>query len=194
VAEPGDSGWNHFSDVFCGDSLATESTMNAEPLLNAIARTFAEHRLEAIMVGNAAAALHGAPVTTLDIDFMFRKTPVNMKKLKAVAKSLRAVILKPYYPVSDLFRLINDEQGLQLDFMSRLHGINSFEGLRSRAIIVEFGERELKIADLADIIKSKRATGRDRDLAVLPILEKTLHEKQNRENKEGPRSGTEKGK
>jgi predicted nucleotidyltransferase len=154
--------------------------MNAEPLLNIVARTFAEHRLEAIMVGNAAAALHGAPVTTLDIDFMFRKTPVNMKKLKAVAKSLRAVILKPYYPVSDLFRLVNDDQGLQLDFMSRLHGIHSFEGLRARSQSVQFGERELKIADLADIINSKRATGRERDLAVLPILEKTLHEKQGR--------------
>jgi hypothetical protein len=34
------------------------------------------------MVGNAAAALHGAPVTTLDIDFMFRKNPTNMRKLK----------------------------------------------------------------------------------------------------------------
>ena len=70
--------------------------MNAEPLLRKIARTFAEHRLEAVMVGNAAAALQGAPVTTLDIDFMFRKTPTNLKKLKAIAKDLQAVILKPY--------------------------------------------------------------------------------------------------
>jgi hypothetical protein len=112
----------------------------------------------------------------LDIDFMFRKTPANLKKLKAVAHSLRAVILKPYYPVSDLFRVINDDQGLQLDFMSRLHGIRSFEGLRSRATLVEFGEHRLMIASLADIIKSKRATGRGRDLAVLEILEKTLDE------------------
>jgi hypothetical protein len=156
--------------------------MNAEPLLNRIATVFAEHRLEAIMVGNAAAALHGAPVTTLDIDFMFRKTPLNMKKLKAVAHSLRAVVLKPYYPVSDLFRVVNDEQGLQLDFLSRLHGIRSFEGLRSRAAPVEFGEHSLTIACLADIIKSKRATGRDRDLAVLEILERTLNEQEKSES------------
>jgi len=152
--------------------------MNAEPLLNKIAKALAEHRLEAVMVGNAAAALHGAPVTTLDIDFMFRKTPTNLKKLKAVAQSLRAVILKAYYPVSDLFRVINDDQGLQLDFMSRLHGIRSFEGLRSRAKPVKFGEHELMIASLADIIKSKRATGRSRDLAVLEILERTLNEQE----------------
>ena len=36
--------------------------MNAEPLLNRIAKVFADHRLEVVMVGNAAAALHGAPV------------------------------------------------------------------------------------------------------------------------------------
>jgi hypothetical protein len=53
--------------------------MNAEPLLNRVAKVLAEHRLETVMIGNAAAALHGAPVTTLDIDFMFRKTPANLK-------------------------------------------------------------------------------------------------------------------
>ncbi len=156
--------------------------MNAEPLLQRIARIFAEHRLEAVMVGNAAAALHGAPVTTLDIDFMFRKTTTNLKKLKAVAHSLQAVIFKPYYPVSDLFRVVNDDQGLQLDFMAKLHGIRSFEGLRTRATSVLFGEHELLVASLTDIIKSKRAAGRSRDLAVLEILEKALHEQENLEN------------
>jgi hypothetical protein len=152
--------------------------MNAESLLHRIAKVLAEHRLEAVMVGNAAAALHGAPVTTLDIDFMFRKTPLNLKKLKAVARSFEAVILKSYYRVSDLFRVINDEQGLQLDFMSKLHGIRSFESLRARSSPINFGQHQLKIASLADIINSKRATGRDRDVAVIDILEKTLDEKE----------------
>jgi hypothetical protein len=155
--------------------------MNAEPLLNRVAKVLAEHRLETVMIGNAAAALHGAPVTTLDIDFMFRKTPVNLKKLKAVAQTLRATILRPYYPVSELYRVVNDEQGLQLDFMAKLHGVRSFEGLRSRSVTVKFGEHHLRIASLADIIKSKRATARDRDLAVLSILEKTLSEQETKE-------------
>ena len=42
---------------------------------------YQKHRFEAVMVGNAAAALHGAPVTTLDMDFMFRKTPVNLNSI-----------------------------------------------------------------------------------------------------------------
>ena len=130
------------------------------------------------MVGNAAAALHGAPVTTLDIDFMFRKTPANLKKLKAVARSFGAVVLRPYYPVSDLFRVVNDERGLQLDFMAKLDGIRSFEGLKARSTWAEFGEHKLRIACLADIIKSKRAAGRDRDRAVLKVLERTLDEQE----------------
>jgi hypothetical protein len=165
--------------------------MNAEPLLNYIAAVFAKHRFEAIMIGNAAAALHGAPVTTLDIDFMFRKTPTNLTKLKAIAQNFDASILKPYYPVSDLFRVVNDEKGLQLDFMTKLHGIRSFEGLRSRSESVRFGEHELKIACLEDIIKSKRATGRDRDFAVLEILEKTLHEQKGAQYKKGSGGGSQ---
>ena len=152
--------------------------MNAEPLLNRVARVIADHRLEVVMVGNAAAALHGAPVTTLDIDFMFRKTPTNLKKLKGVAKTFGAVILRPYYPVSELYRVASDDGSLQLDFMAKLDGIRSFEGLKSRAESVRFGERDLKIACLADIIKSKRAAGRDRDRAVLAILQKTLDEQE----------------
>jgi hypothetical protein len=156
--------------------------MNAEPLLHKIAKVMAENRLEAVMIGNSAAALHGAPVTTLEIDFMFRKTPANLGKLKKIARSFDASILKPYYPVSDFYRVVNDDQGIQLDFMAKLHGIRSFEGLKSRAVRVDFGSESLLIASLADIIKSKRAVGRNKDLAVLDILEQTQREQEN--NKE----------
>lgn len=152
--------------------------MNAEPVLKEIARALYECRLEAVLVGNAAAALQGAPVTTLDFDFMFRKTPANLRKLRALARKLSGCILSPYYPASDLYRLVVDDRGLQLDFMPRLHGIRSFEGLRARASRVVFGRHALWVADLRDVIRSKKALGRPKDAAVLPILERTLHEKE----------------
>lgn len=40
------------------------------------------------VVSCAAAALQGAPVTTMDFDFVFRKTPANLRKLKRLAASL----------------------------------------------------------------------------------------------------------
>ena len=152
--------------------------MNAEPILRNIAKALQDCRLEAILVGNAAAALQGAPVTTLDFDFMFRNTPLNLKKLKKVAESLGMSQSQPYYPASDLYRLFQEDTGIQLDFMSRLHGVRSFESLKSRASEVYFGTARLLVADLKDIIRSKRALGRDKDLAVLGILEKTQREKE----------------
>jgi predicted nucleotidyltransferase len=148
--------------------------------LKAIAKALHKARLEAIMVGNAAAALHGAPVTTLDIDFMFRKTAVNLRKLKVLANELDAQILKPFYPLSDLYRVVNDDTGLQIDFMSVLHGIKSFENLRSDTVEVEFEGYKIKVASLEKIIRSKKALGRPRDKAVIDILENTLDEKKKR--------------
>jgi len=147
--------------------------MNASPLLTTLLRAFAAQRLEAVLIGNAAAAMQGAPVTTLDFDFMFRDTPTNLRKLRAIAKSLEAVILRPYYPVSKLYRLVDDATGLQADFMPVIHGVRSFESLRSRAVERRLDGLTVLIASLDDIIASKKAAGRDRDLAVLPVLEQT---------------------
>ena len=108
--------------------------MNATPLLSRILAALREHGLEAVLIGNAAAAMHGAPVTTLDFDFMFRDTPVNLRKLKRVAADLDAMILRPVYPVSKLYRIVDDATGLQADFMPVIHGVRSFEGLKARAV------------------------------------------------------------
>ncbi len=159
-------------------TLSYNLPMNAEPVLQEIAEALDECGLEAVLIGNAAAALQGAPVSTVDFDFMFRKTPVNLKRLKKLSKSLGAVILKPFYPASDLFRLVNDDRGIQLDFMPVVHGVRSFEGLRARASRVFFGRHSVWVADLKDIIRSKRVLGRPRDLAVLEILEKTQNERE----------------
>ncbi len=157
---------------------ASLGRMDAGPLLDSVAAALAGARLEAILIGNAAAAIQGAPVTTVDFDFMFRRTPVNLEKLKKFAAKMDAVILRPYYPISALYRVMNDERGLQVDFMPSIHGVKSFNSLRSRAQKIEIGGQDLWVANLADIIASKRAAARPRDKAVLEILEKTLREKE----------------
>ena len=150
--------------------------MNAEPFLAEVARHLNELHLDVVLIGNAAAALQGAPVTTVDFDFMFRKTPVNLRKLKALAGRLGATVLRPYYPVSDLFRVVRDDDGLQLDFMATIHGVRSFAGLRERSLTIEVSGARLRVAALDDIITSKRAARRPRDLAVMDVLERTREE------------------
>lgn len=150
--------------------------MDAGPLLAEVGRALAAAGLEAVLIGNAAAALHGAPVTTVDFDFLFRPTPRNLAKLKSAARRLRATILRPYYPVSSLYRVVRDDDGLQVDFMGAIHGVRSYEGLRDRAARMDLRGIPLLVASLPDIIKSKRAAGRARDRAVLEILEMTLEQ------------------
>ena len=153
--------------------------MDARPILVLVARALREQGLEAVLIGNSGAAMQGAPVTTLDIDFFIRKTPANIAKLKRLAASLGAVVFTPFYPVSGLFRLTRDDDALQLDFMTTIHGVRSFNGLRSRAVAIEIDGETLWVASLADIIASKRAAGRPRDRAVLDVLEATLKQKEN---------------
>jgi len=161
--------------------------MDARPYLAEIARRLNAVDLEAVLIGNAAAALQGAPVTTVDFDFLFRKTPRNLQKLKAFAKAIGATVLRPYYPASGLYRAMRDD-GLQVDFMTTIHGVRSFEGLRARARILDLDGAPLLVAALPDIIRSKRATGRPRDLAVIDILEKALEEAAKQEKPpRGPR-------
>jgi hypothetical protein len=153
--------------------------MDARPVLIEVARALRTHNLEAILIGNAAAALHGAPVTTVDLDFLIRKTAANLVRLERVAKTLEAVVFSPHYPVSDLYRIMRDDAPLQLDFMTTIHGVKSFNALRSRAESFTLEGESVVIAALTDIIASKRAADRPRDRAVIDVLEQTLRQKEN---------------
>ena len=88
--------------------------------------------------------------------FLFRNTPRNLAKLKRVADSLRATILRPYYPASNLYRVVRDDDGLQLDFMTTIHGIRSYAGLRDRATTIEIHGVGIRVASSSDIIRSIR--------------------------------------
>jgi hypothetical protein len=152
------------------------AAVNATPFLEEIGLALHTVQLEAVLIGNAAAALQGAPVTTVDFDFFFRRTPRNLAKLKLFGRQLGATVLRPYYPASDLFRVVRDEDGLQVDFMGAIHGVRSFEGVRDRAARLVIGRTSILVASLSDIVRSKRAANRPRDRAVLEVLERALEE------------------
>ncbi len=130
--------------------------MDAAPRLVEIADAFAAAQLEAILIGNAGAALHGAPVTTLDFGFLYRPSPANETKLRKVAELLGGQITQPLPTVSTVFRILRADTQLQIDLTSQVHGVKSFNTLRSKAARVEINGRTILVAALADIIKNKR--------------------------------------
>ena len=148
--------------------------MDAAPRLVEIADAFAAAHLEAILIGNAGAALHGAPVTTVDFDFLYRVSPSNEAKLKKVAQALGGQLSQPFPALSSVYRIVRPDTQLQVDLTGQVHGVKSFNSLRSKAIRVDIEGRTLLVAALADIIKSKREANRPQDQAVLHVLQRTL--------------------
>jgi len=128
--------------------------------------------LEAIVVGTVAGVLNGAPVMTQDLDLLVRDTPKNREKIGKLSAALR--IAAPV-EVSELSRALTLIGGaLPIDILfDALPGGLGFEALRSRSSRVQIGDVAATVAALGDVIASKEAAGRPKDLAQLLILRET---------------------
>ena len=51
----------------------------------------AANEVDFIVVGMTAGVLHGAPVTTVDLDVVHRRTPGNVARLRRALETLEAV-------------------------------------------------------------------------------------------------------
>ena len=150
--------------------------MDATKYLIQIAQAMEAAKLEAILIGNAAAALQGAPVHTLAFDFLYDDTAENEEKLSIVADHVGAT-LKQSSPLLDtLYSLDFRPADFYVNFVSVAHGITSIASLRSRATTVAMEGSKLLVASLADVIRSKREAGRPKYKAVMNALEKTFRE------------------
>jgi predicted nucleotidyltransferase len=136
-------------------------------------RALATVQLEAIVVGSTAAALQGAPVMTQDIDLLVRDTERNREKLRQLATLLGTGAPIEQSPLSRTITLLGAAVAVDILF-DDLPGRLTFEALRSRAKRVAIGSLEALVASLEDIIASKEACARPKDLAQLPILRDTL--------------------
>lgn len=128
--------------------------------------------LEAIVIGSVAALLQGAPLTTEDMDILVRDTPRNREKLKGLERLLgqRAVQVSPLSPT---LRVATPRAHVDILF-DEISGKLGFQSLRSRSSRITIGDQEAVVAALEDVIASKEAAGRPKDLAQLPILRDTL--------------------
>lgn len=129
-------------------------------------------RLEAIVVGSVAGILQGSPVTTQDLDLLVRDTPANRKKIAALGTALGARP-RPISELSSALRIDLPEATVDLLF-DRLPGDLSFQALRARSLAMSLGEATALVACLEDVIASKAASARPKDLAQLPVLRETL--------------------
>lgn len=147
-------------------------------LLSALSRYDVEH----VVVGGVAAILEGAPISTLDLDIVYRVEEANLHRLQAMLADLEARYRDPAgreieTTVERLRRnqvnLLETRDGL-IDAMQEIGAGWSYDDLLPRTQTRRVGDLEVPVLDLAAVIETKRATGRDKDTAMLPVLLRTL--------------------
>ncbi len=142
--------------------------------------------VEFIVVGGAAAVLHGALTMTQDLDIVHRRTAENVDRLKAVLDGLDAYAREPGTrrlrpSAADLIAggQLNLTTSLgPLDPLGQLHDGRGFDELLPHSEILEDGTRRIRVLDLITLIEVKSGTGRARDRLVLPLLLSLLRERE----------------
>jgi predicted nucleotidyltransferase len=141
-------------------------------------RRLADAGVEFIVVGGAAAVLHGAPITTEDLDIVHRRSPENVSRLKALLDELDARIrelanrrLPPQESalLGDGHVLLSTRLG-PLDCLGTLIDGRGFEELVSHSDSIKDEGVEFLVVDLPTLIELKTKTGRAKDRLMLPIL------------------------
>jgi hypothetical protein len=122
-----------------------------------------------LVVGLAAAALQGAPAVTQDVDLWFRRLPDA-----GLTRALAAVGASYLPPTASTPPLLVGAGTELFDVVVHMHGLESFEREAGQAVRIRLGRVDLPVLPLSRIIASKKATGRPKDLSILPALEDTL--------------------
>jgi len=132
------------------------------------------------------ARLHGTGHTTVDVDICPASDEANVANLAAAPREL-GVRLRvegdpegvPFAPDPALLAQVETMTLLTelgpLDLCFAPAGFpGGYEGRRTHASIVDVAAIELPVASLEDVVASKRAAGRPKDIVALPALEAHL--------------------
>ncbi len=152
-----------------------------------ILEVLAEHGVEYVMIGGLAAAIHGSDLVTGDLDITPDQGDDNLSRLSAALHQLDARIRSVDSPgglpfshdgrslgAAAVWKLLTIAGDLDISFVPS--GTQGFADLRRDAIAIEILGAPTNVASLTDIIRSKEAAGRPKDLAALPMLRQLLAE------------------
>jgi hypothetical protein len=150
-------------------------------------RALHEGGVKFVIVGGLAAVLNGAPVNTLDLDIVPARDEANVARLLRVLDALDAI-----YRMQPDRRLKPDASHLSspghhnlitncgpLDVLGTIGGGLGYEDLLPHTVEMETGGGvRVRVLNLATIVALKEELAGEKDLAVLPILRRTLEQKQ----------------
>jgi hypothetical protein len=146
--------------------------------LGAFLKALREEKIDCILIGAMAAIEQGAPLMTVDYDFWVRLPERQyVRLLGIVQRQSGAVRARTVYELSD---------GTQVNAIFEPDGLRSFDAEWRISRWSKLENVRVKVLPLHRVIASKRAANREKDLAVLPILERTLRMAKRLKNRPPP--------
>jgi predicted nucleotidyltransferase len=137
-------------------------------LLSALAASSAEY----LVVGGWAVGFHSEPRFTKDLDLLIGTDPENLARVVDAVRTFGAppTILEQLATLDEDEFLFLGTPPARVDFLRTIPGVD-FPAAMSRAVRVNWDGVPASILSRDDLIASKRAAGRERDLRDLKSLE-----------------------
>jgi len=129
------------------------------------------HEVKYLVIGGIAAVLHGVPRATFDLDMLIEPSRDNASRLIDAfleAGLGTAALTNPDEVAGTQITVFKDR--IRVDVQTSTPGIE-FASAWSRRLVLSFRGRQVPVLSKDDLIKSKRASGRPRDLEDVRILE-----------------------
>lgn len=146
------------------------------------------HGVDYVLIGGIAAVTHGSPFPTEDLDIAPASERDNLARLSAALTELDARVRTEGVPEGLPFA--HDAESLasgqtwnltttygDLDISLMPSGTSGYPDLARSAVSLELFGIVVRVASLADVIRSKQAANRPKDQRVLPTLRQLLSRK-----------------
>lgn len=135
--------------------------------------------VEFVVIGGLAVISHGHVRATVDLDVCYARTPENLRRLVAALAPIHPRLrgappeLPFFWDEGTLrnglnFTLVTDEG--ELDVLGEVTGLGNYDDIALRAIEIEVHGAPVRVLSLEDLIRSKAAAGRAKDLVDLEAL------------------------
>jgi hypothetical protein len=165
-----------------------------EPL--PILECLAKHGVDFVVIGGYGAILQSAPFVTQDIDITPSRSAANLDRLSDALRDLDARVYTqgepdglpfdhtgPSLNQSSVWNLVTKHGQLDISFIP--NGTTGYDDLTRDAQYGTIHGVEVRVASLADIIRSKQAANRPKDQRVLPTLREILASRNPRNRADG---------
>ena len=128
------------------------------------------HEVRYLVIGGIAAVLYGVPRATFDLDILIEATPKNAENLLAALTEANlgtATLIDAKELLAHEITVFQDR--VRIDVQTYTPGLNFFDAWNNRQTM-EFHGQKFFVASKADLIASKRASGREVDLEDVRLL------------------------